>query len=93
MVDLEVVELPENRFRYIFATFAGGARVPSWLLSDGSLRVMALTLLPYLSISHAIYFVEEPENGVHRKRWRLSISRSLRFTMGRSSAPPIRRCS
>lgn len=64
---LEVVELPENRFRYISATFAGGTRIPSWLLSDGSLRVMALTFLPYLPIPHAIYFVEEPENGIHPK--------------------------
>lgn len=67
LTDLEVAELPENRFRYIVATFAGGAKVPSWLLSDGSLRVMALTLLPYLPTPQGVYFVEEPENGVHPK--------------------------
>lgn len=67
LTTLDVQELPENRFRYISATFQGGSKVPSWLLSDGSLRLMSLTLLPYLPVPQGIYFVEEPENGVHPK--------------------------
>jgi predicted ATPase len=39
--------------------------VPSWLLSDGSLRFLALTLLAYLPESQGVYLIEEPENGVH----------------------------
>lgn len=41
--------------------------VPSWLLSDGTLRLMALTLLSYAAIEDDldVYLVEEPENGLH----------------------------
>ena len=51
-----------------------GVDVPSWMTSDGTLRLMALTLLAYLPIgdisSHRrfinsdLFLVEEPENGV-----------------------------
>ena len=34
------------------------------MLSDGTLRLIALTLIAYLD-EPAIYLVEEPENGIH----------------------------
>ncbi len=41
--------------------------MPSWLLSDGTLRLMALTLLNYAATEDDLdtYLIEEPENGLH----------------------------
>ncbi len=63
--DIEVEELPHNRFLYLQARFAEGLTVPQWLLSDGTLRLMALTLLPYVAEQGSVWLIEEPENGIH----------------------------
>jgi hypothetical protein len=55
---------PDNA-EYIVLKYAGGLECPSWLLSDGTLRMLALTLPAFLPASPRIYMVEEPENGVH----------------------------
>jgi predicted ATPase len=71
--DLWVKEREEDRYLYLVATFRGGLQVPSWLLSDGTLRLIALTLIAYLSVSgdslgvNGTYLIEEPENGIHPK--------------------------
>lgn len=62
---LEVSERPEDRHLYIVAVYKSGLRVPSWLISDGTLRLLALTLLAYLPAGDRVYLIEEPENGVH----------------------------
>jgi predicted ATPase len=45
--------------------YAGGLEVPQWMLSDGTLRLLALTILAYLPDFHGVYLVEEPEIGLH----------------------------
>jgi predicted ATPase len=55
---------PDNA-EYLTVKFAGGLECPSWLLSDGTLRMLALTLPAFLSGPPRLYMVEEPENGVH----------------------------
>lgn len=45
--------------------YENGISVPSWMLSDGTLRLLALTILAYLPDFNGVYLVEEPENGVH----------------------------
>ena len=35
------------------------------MASDGTLRLLALTLLAYLQDFQGVYLIEEPENGVH----------------------------
>ncbi len=35
------------------------------MLSDGTLRLFALTVLAYLPGAPEIYLIEEPENGIH----------------------------
>jgi predicted ATPase len=35
------------------------------MVSDGTLRLMALTLLTYAPDFDGVYLIEEPENGVH----------------------------
>ena len=45
--------------------YQGGLKVPSWLVSDGTLRLTALTLPAYLEDFQGVFLVEEPENGIH----------------------------
>jgi len=66
--DLQVVktiERPEDRHRYVVTRLRGGVDVPSWMISDGTLRLMALTVVAYLQEKDVLYLIEEPENGVH----------------------------
>jgi predicted ATPase len=59
------LERPEDKHRYLVVDYREGIRVPSWLLSDGTLRLLALTLLAYLPGFTGVYLIEEPENGIH----------------------------
>jgi len=45
--------------------YENGLRLPSWMLSEGTLRLLALTILAYLPSFQGVYLIEEPENGVH----------------------------
>lgn len=55
----------EDRHCYLEVTYSSGAQVPSWGLSEGTLRMFALTLLPYLPDLEGAILIEEPENGIH----------------------------
>ncbi len=66
--DLEgvrTVERPEDRHRYLVLDYSTGLHAPSWLVSDGTLRMLALTILAYIPRLEGIYLIEEPENGIH----------------------------
>ncbi len=63
--DIETIERPEDRHRYLSIRYATGLSVPSWTTSDGTLRLLALTLLAYLGGGERVYVIEEPENGIH----------------------------
>ncbi|MCX4036446.1 AAA family ATPase [Aeromonas caviae] len=52
---------------YLILRYDNGLEAPSWVLSDGTLRMMALTIPAFLPYESALYMVEEPENGVHPK--------------------------
>jgi predicted ATPase len=62
---VKTVEREEDRHRYLVVEYESGLQAPSWLVSDGTLRLLALTLLAYLPQPDALYLIEEPENGVH----------------------------
>lgn len=66
---------------YLLLRYDNGLEAPSWMLSDGTLRMMALTLPAFMTPEPAIYLVEEPENGVHPKALEI-ILRSLSSTPG-----------
>ena len=40
------------------------------MASDGTLRMLALTLLAYIPAREAVYLVEEPENGYIPGTWK-----------------------
>jgi predicted ATPase len=67
LVDIRTQERQEDRSRYIELHYRSGLQAPSWVLSDGTLRLLALTLLAYAPTTPALTLIEEPENGIHPK--------------------------
>ena len=65
--EVKTVERPDDRHRYLVLRYRGGMDVPSWMVSDGTLRFLALTLIAYLPSMGDLYLIEEPENGIHPK--------------------------
>lgn len=63
--DIKTFDRPEDRHRYLMIQYQEGLEVPSWMASDGTLRMLALTLPAYLEEFTGVYLVEEPENGIH----------------------------
>jgi predicted ATPase len=62
---IRTVVREDDRHRYLVLIYGGGLEVPSWMASDGTLRLLALTLPAYLEGLHGIFLIEEPENGIH----------------------------
>lgn len=64
--DVTVQARPEDRRTYLSVKYHAGVEVPSWAVSDGTLRLMALTVLAYDPESAGKFFlVEQPEDGIH----------------------------
>lgn len=61
---IDTVVREEDRHRYLVVAYSSGLRAPAWLVSDGTLRLLALTLLAYAP-TVGVVLVEEPENGIH----------------------------
>ena len=62
---LKVIDRPDDRHKYLMLKYSNGLEVPSWKASDGTLRLLALTMLAYMPQSSGLYMIEEPENGIH----------------------------
>ena len=56
--------------------------MPAWMLSEGTLRLLALTILAYLPHLPAVYLIEEPETAVHPTALE-TIYQSLSFDLAR----------
>lgn len=67
LVDITTSVRENDRHCYMIYEYEGKLKVPSWLVSDGTLRLTALTLPAYLADLQGIYLIEEPENGIHPK--------------------------
>ena len=65
--NISIAERPEDRSLYLVIAYRSGLQLPAWLLSDGTLRLLALTLLAYLPSSGRVFLIDEPENGIHPK--------------------------
>jgi predicted ATPase len=64
---IRTIEREEDKHRYLVIDYTNGASVPSWLVSDGTLRLLALTIPAYLKGIRGVFLIEEPENGIHPK--------------------------
>lgn len=62
--DIRVVEREDDRHAYLMVRYANGVEAPSWAVSEGTLRLLGLTIIGYLP-NRGLYLVEEPENGIH----------------------------
>lgn len=63
--DIRTIERADDKHRYLVLCYRGGLEIPSWMASDGTLRLLALTLPAYLPDFTGVYLIEEPENGIH----------------------------
>lgn len=63
--NIRVIEREDDHRGYLMLAYGAGIEVPSWSVSEGTLRLLALTLIAYLPDTGAIYLIEEPENGIH----------------------------
>ena len=62
---VKVIDRPDDRHKYLMLQYSNGLEVPSWKVSDGTLRLLALTMLAYMPQPSGLYMIEEPENGIH----------------------------
>lgn len=62
---IRTIERSDDKHRYLVLRYSGGLEIPSWVASDGTLRMLALTVPAYLPELRGIYLIEEPENGLH----------------------------
>lgn len=65
ILTVDVFEKADDRFLYLNVQHKNGLKVPSWVISDGTLRLLAQTIIAYLPEKNRIYMIEEPENGLH----------------------------
>ena len=63
--NITTIKRAEDGHRYLVVHYRNGLEAPSWLVSDGTLRFLALTLPAYLPYPDGPYLIKEPENGVH----------------------------
>ncbi|MBX9790910.1 MAG: AAA family ATPase [Pirellulales bacterium] len=62
---IKTIEREEDRHRFLVVEYQNDVDVPSWMVSDGTLRFLALTLIAYLEDFEGVFLIEEPENGIH----------------------------
>ena len=65
--EINILKMENHNMRYISIKYKDGANISSWMLSDGTLRLLALTFIAYQPETKGMYLIEEPENGVHPK--------------------------
>ena len=63
--DIHIKRRSDDGHAYLSVAFGGGVEVPSWTLSDGILRLLALSIIAYVPEEGRTHLIEEPENGVH----------------------------
>jgi predicted ATPase len=63
--NIRVIRRAEDNSKYLVVKYRQGFDLPSWMVSDGTLRLLALTLPAYLDAFQGVFLIEEPENGIH----------------------------
>jgi len=67
LVRVDARQREDDQFAYLRVHYRNGLAVPGHGLSDGTLAVLAYTILPFLSYAPGFLAIEEPENGIHPK--------------------------
>lgn len=67
VVGIDAVEREEDHHAYLKLEYNSGYSVTSSGLSDGTLHILALTIVPYLNNPPGLVVLEEPENGIYPK--------------------------
>src|SRR5436305_224193 len=62
---IDAVRREDDAHAYLRVDYQGGYTVTSSGLSGGTLSILALTILPYLSNPPRLVCLEEPKNGIH----------------------------
>ncbi len=62
--DIRIVHRDDDGHMYLMVRRAG-IEVPSWGVSEGTLRLFALTVIAHLRAVPMAYLLEDPENGIH----------------------------
>lgn len=65
LTDISWAQRPDDRAEYLRLHYRDGLIIPSWALSEGTLRMLGLTLPAFLPPRAGIHLIEEPENAVH----------------------------
>ncbi|MCY2933136.1 MAG: AAA family ATPase [Planctomycetota bacterium] len=76
LADIGWARRQADNAEFLMLRYENGLEAPSWVLSDGTLRMLALTLPAFMPPASSLYMIEEPENGVHPKALEI-ILRSL----------------
>ncbi|SRR6266404_4670904 len=63
--DIRVSLREDEGTAFLVLRYSDGLEAPSWVVSDGTLQLIALTALGYVPWFSGIYLIEEPENGIH----------------------------
>lgn len=67
LVGIDAIEREEDHHAYLKLEYESGYSVTSSGLSDGTLHILALTIVPYLNNPPGLVVLEEPENGIYPK--------------------------
>ena len=59
--EIRTMQRDDDRHCDLVVRYSNGLEVPSWVVSDGTLRLLALTLPAYLERLAVIYLNEEPD--------------------------------
>jgi AAA15 family ATPase/GTPase len=62
---IDAIKREDDSYVYLKVDYQGGYTITSTGLSGGTLAILALTILPYLSNPPNVVCLEEPENGIH----------------------------
>jgi predicted ATPase len=65
LTDISWAQRPDDRAEYLRLHYRDGLIIPSWALSEGTLRMLGLTLPAFLPPRAGIHLIEEPEKAVH----------------------------
>lgn len=65
VADVRVVVSDDEDRAHLMIRYDAGFEIPSWAVSEGTLRFLALSLVLFLPAPEVLYLIEEPEDGVY----------------------------